>query len=85
MTLVIFTPFCETTTVIATSTTITSFPVPDISFRKEDLAAHFHGLKYSEESLVTDTQYGVEHVFYFEKSPCADPSREDPWLACRRD
>jgi glycosyltransferase involved in cell wall biosynthesis len=68
MTLVIFTPFGETTRVIATSATVTAFPMPDISFRKEDLTAHFHWLKYFEESLTTDTQYGVEHVFYIEKS-----------------
>ena len=67
MTLVIFTPFCETTRVIATSTTVTVFPVPDISFRKEDLRGHFKSLEYSEESLRSDTQYGVEHVFYIEK------------------
>ena len=72
MTLAIFTPFGETTTVIATSTSVTTFPVPDISFRKEDLMAHFQSLKYSEESLATDTQYGVEHVLYLEKSPLQD-------------
>jgi glycosyltransferase involved in cell wall biosynthesis len=67
MTLVIFTPFSETTTVIATSTTITSFPVPDIAFKKEDLTSHFESLRYSVETLTTDTQYGLEHVFYIEK------------------
>jgi hypothetical protein len=67
MALIVFTPLSEATRVIATSTTVTAFPVPDISFRKEDLTTHFQQLKYSEESLATDTQYGVVHVFYLEK------------------
>ena len=69
MVLVIFTPLTETTRVIATSTDLTSIPVPDISFRKEDLTEYFKELKYSEESLQTDTQYQMEHVFYIEKTP----------------
>ena len=40
MVLVIFTPLAETTRVIATSDNITSVPVPDISFRKEDLTEY---------------------------------------------
>ena len=67
MVLVIFTPLAETTRQIATSTSVTSVPVPDISFRKEDLTDYFARCKYSEESLTTDTQYGTEHVFYIEK------------------
>ncbi len=68
MVLVIFTPLAETTRVIATSTNVTSIPVPDISFRKEDLTEYFKQFKYTEESLQTDTQYQTEHVFYIEKS-----------------
>lgn len=67
MVLVIFTPFAEMTCQIATSTTLTSIPVPDISFRKEDLTQCFAHLHYLEESLATDTQYGVEHIFYIDK------------------
>lgn len=67
MVLVIFTPLTETTRQIATSTEMTSVPVPDISFRKEDLTDYFKQCKYFEESLTTDTQYGTEHVFYIER------------------
>jgi hypothetical protein len=67
MALILFTPFAETTRVIATSTTVTSLPVPDISFRKEDLIECFGSVRYAEESLHTQTQYKTEHVFYLEK------------------
>jgi hypothetical protein len=67
MVLVIFTPLAETTRQIATSTACTLIPVPDISFRKEDLTDFFRQFKYVEESLETDTQYRTEHVFYIEK------------------
>ena len=67
MVLIIFTPFVETTRQIATSTVVTSHPVPDLSFRREDLTEYFDDLTYTEESLATDTQYGVEHIFYIEK------------------
>jgi len=67
MVLIIFTPFCDTTHVISSSQTVTAVPVPDISFRKEDLTALFEGLKYSEQAVETDTQYGTEHLFYLEK------------------
>jgi len=67
MVLVIFTPLGDITRQIATSSLHTSFPVPDISFRKEDLTEFFKHLNYREESLRTDTQYGTEHVFYIEK------------------
>ncbi len=67
MVLIVFTPMAETTGVIATSSVETSIPVPDISFKREDLTECFAHLKYSEESLKTDTQYGTEHVFYIER------------------
>ena len=67
MALIIFTPFSDSTHVVAASQTVTAFPVPDISFRKHDLTQYFGHLRYSEESLETDTQYGTEHVFYIEK------------------
>jgi hypothetical protein len=69
MVLVIFTPLAATTHQIATSDglSLTSVPVPDISFRKDDLTEFFRHLSYSEESLQTDTQYRTEHVFYIQK------------------
>jgi hypothetical protein len=67
MVLVIFTPWSETTRVIATGESVTSLPIPDISFRKEDLTECFKEMRYTEESLQTDTQYKTEHVFYIEK------------------
>ena len=67
MALIIFTPFAETTRVMSTALHCTSVSVPDLSFRKEDLTQCFDDLRYTEESLKTDTQYGVEHIFYIEK------------------
>jgi hypothetical protein len=67
MALVIFTPLVDTTRQIATSDGLTSVPVPDISFRKDDLTAFFRHLNYVEESIQTDTQYRTEHVFYIQK------------------
>jgi hypothetical protein len=67
MALIIFTPMSEKTQRITTSRILTLSPVPDISFRKEDLTSLFKHLKYSEESLETDTQYKTEHIFYIEK------------------
>jgi hypothetical protein len=67
MVLIIFTPFADTTRVIAAATHVTSVPTPDISFRKEDLTDYFKQFHYREESLNTDTQYQTESVFYIEK------------------
>jgi hypothetical protein len=67
MVLVIFTPFGPTTRIIATSNKVTTVPVPDISFRRADLIEAFGAVSFREESLRTDTQYGVEHIFYLEK------------------
>jgi GT2 family glycosyltransferase len=58
--LIIFTPFGETTKRIATNWS----NIPDLSFRKEDLTDLLKGLPYTEESVRTATQYGVEHLFY---------------------
>jgi GT2 family glycosyltransferase len=57
---IIFTPFGETTKRIATNWN----DIPDLSFRKEDLTDLLKGLPYTEESVRTATQYGVEHLFY---------------------
>jgi glycosyltransferase involved in cell wall biosynthesis len=67
MVLVIFTPLSDRTHQIGTSVSITSVPVPDISFRKDDLTDFFKHLSYSEEDLCTDTQYRTEHIFYIQK------------------
>lgn len=61
--LIMFTPFVETTKQIA----MNSIGVPDISFRKEDLTDLLKPFRFTEESLKTDTQYGVEHIFYVTK------------------
>jgi hypothetical protein len=68
MVLVIFTPFGKETKQIAASHSLTTFPVPDISFKKEDLTGYFSGVCVKEEMIQSDTQYGVEHIFYLEKS-----------------
>jgi glycosyltransferase involved in cell wall biosynthesis len=67
MALVLFTPLSDTTRVIATSIGMTSVVVPDISFQQDDLTSRFRGVPYRLESLATDTQYGVEHIFYLER------------------
>ena len=67
MVLIVFTPFAETTRVIATTTGMTSVPVPDISFKRTDLTDLFTDVRFHEEELRTDTQYGTEHIFYLEK------------------
>jgi hypothetical protein len=63
MVLIIFTPFADKTRQIATWDS----GIPDIGFRKEDLTEVFGHLRYTEEALVTETQYRGEHVFYIEK------------------
>jgi len=65
MVLVLFTPFSEETRVIAYNEALR---IPDISFAKADLVRHFTGLEWTlEENLRTNTQYGVEHVFYLKR------------------
>jgi hypothetical protein len=63
MTLIIFTPFEDETRQISTNWS----DVPDIAFRKEDLLEYFRHLLYREETIHTDTQYGIEHIFYLKK------------------
>ncbi|MBL8799297.1 MAG: glycosyltransferase [Planctomycetia bacterium] len=63
--LVLFTPFGEQTRALGFNRAL---GVPDLSFAKTDLMPFFAGLRCSlEEGLRTQTQYGVEHVFYLEK------------------
>jgi hypothetical protein len=68
MALVIFTPFGDQTRQIATYAGI-----PDISFNEADLTAHFRGLRYSQETLMTNTQYGLERIYLIEKAPAEAP------------
>jgi glycosyltransferase involved in cell wall biosynthesis len=67
MAIIVFTPLTETTRRIASSQTIAASPIPEISFRKEDLTEFFKRHKYTEESLKTNTRYKMEHIFYIER------------------
>ena len=67
MVLIIFTPWSESTRVIRVGDAITSVPVPDISFRKEDITECFKHFSYREETYQTDTQYKIEHVFFIDR------------------
>lgn len=58
--LILFTPFADSTHSIGT----TWETIPDLSFCKEDLLEYLRPFPFTEESLRTDTQYGVEHIFY---------------------
>jgi len=68
MVLIISTPFGKVTRQLAESTESTTFAVPDISFRKEDITTAFASILYTEESVPSKTRYGVEHIFYLEKA-----------------
>jgi hypothetical protein len=59
--LVLFTPFSEETHQMSPG------GLRDIFFREEDITRHFDGCAFRREDLLTDTQYGEEHVFYVEK------------------
>lgn len=61
--LILFTPFVEATREIA----MNEIGVPDMAFRKEDLTGLLKPFRFTEESLKTNTQYGVEHIFYITK------------------
>lgn len=65
MVLVLFTPFAEKTHSIGMSWGC----IPDLSFRKEDLLEHLKGHSFTEESIGSGTQYGVEHFFYLTRVP----------------
>jgi hypothetical protein len=73
MVIVLFTPFADVTQVIGYSETL---GVPDLAFAKTDLIRRFTGLQWQlEENLQTDTQYGIEQVFYLERVGAAPNSR----------
>jgi hypothetical protein len=67
MVLVVFTPAVESTRIIDTSVGLTSVVVPDIAFRLSDITDRFAGVAYTLETVATDTQYGVEHIFYLRR------------------
>ena len=62
--LILFTPFSDETKPIGMSWGT----VPDLSFKKEDLLELLKHHTFTEESLKTSTQYGVEHIFYVTRS-----------------
>jgi tetratricopeptide (TPR) repeat protein len=68
MVLVIFTPWNENGTEVLGETVMPDgFAVPTLSFRRKDLVDEFASFLVREETVSTDTQYGIEHVFYLEK------------------
>jgi len=67
--IVFFTPFVDETKEIAHNKKY-GVDVPDIAFSKKDLEKFFEGLSFRlEENIATKTGYGVEHVYYIEKTP----------------
>jgi hypothetical protein len=70
MVLTIFTPFTEPTQVIARYPNFngTGVEMVDIGFSRNDIVRPFGDLRwFSIENIRTDTQYGVEHMFFLEK------------------
>jgi len=63
--LVLFTPFSGETHSIGSSWGC----IPDLSFRKDDLIEMLRPFPFTEESLRTQTQYGIEHLFYISRQP----------------
>ena len=62
----VFTPFAEETKVIEY---YKKMDVVDISFKRDDLVRHFEPFQWTgEEDMQTDSQYGVEHIFYIERN-----------------
>jgi N-terminal domain of galactosyltransferase len=67
MTLVIFTPPAPRTHVLRRVEHAPGLVLPEIAFARTDLAGELGPLLVGEEIIATDTQYGVEHVFYLER------------------
>lgn len=66
--LILFTPFVDVTREIAHNKKH-GIDVPDISFSRKDIEKYFEGLRWRlDDTLKTRTQYGVEHIYYVEKS-----------------
>lgn len=65
--IVMFTPFVPATQEIAHNKKH-GVDVPDIAFGKEEVENFFKGLKWRMESHKTKTGYGIEHIYYIEKT-----------------
>jgi hypothetical protein len=63
MVIVICTPFAEETRQIATHWS----EIPDYSFNREDIMEELFELEVSSETVVTETVYGVEAIFYISR------------------
>lgn len=63
MVLVLFTPTSDSTHVIANNAN----GVPDIAFNLADIETHLKPFRYRMEVVKTDTQYGIETIFYIER------------------
>ncbi|HVO10128.1 MAG TPA: galactosyltransferase-related protein [Vicinamibacteria bacterium] len=68
MVLVIFTPFAPHTRVLCNREYRPGLFIPEISFARRDLLREIEPFLVGEESLRTETQYGIEHVFYLERT-----------------
>jgi len=68
MVLILFTPFQEQTQVIKEYDNWmgTGQTMVDIGFEKTDITKHFEGFKWTDKSMFTATQYGVEYIFLIE-------------------
>lgn len=64
---IFFTPFSDTTHVMAKSKVGDESDVPDISFRKDDILDYLKPFSMREEFIKTQTQYGQETLFYMER------------------
>lgn len=62
--LVLFTPLVEETHEVAF---VADPGVPDIAFALSDIAAYFKGCDWRHETIVSDTAYGEETIFYVER------------------
>jgi hypothetical protein len=60
--LVLFTPFSDVTRAL------NPYGLIDLSFAEDDITRFFRGCSYTVETLRTDTQFGVEHIFYVERT-----------------
>jgi len=70
MVLTIFTPFVQETTIVAEYPNFenTGITMVDIAFKREDIVKYFANLQWtSEENIKTETQYGIEHMFFLQK------------------
>lgn len=64
MVLVLFTPFSTDKTITLGGTEL----IPDLSLPRKELYKALFGLDWnSRENLLTQTQYGIEHIFFIEK------------------